>query len=68
MKQTDPTAARIARDNEERRREKEKHLEARKGKDVASIFREAAGKGEKGCMKATYSVHKASKKPARKVL
>lgn len=68
MKQNDPTAARIARDNEERRREKQKRVEARKGKNVASIFREAAGKGEKGGIKAPYSVHKASKKPARKVL
>lgn len=68
MKHIDPTATRVARDNEERLREKEKRLEARKVKDVTALFKEAAGKGEKGGMKATYAVHKASKKPARKVL
>ncbi|KVK56027.1 hypothetical protein L901_00745 [Agrobacterium sp. D14] len=38
------------------------------GKDVKAIFRDAAGKGEKGDMKTTYAVHKASAKHPRKVL
>lgn len=68
MKNIDPTAARIARDNEDRRREKEKRLEVRKGQDVKAIFWDAAGKGEKGGMKTTYAAHKASTKNPRKVL
>jgi hypothetical protein len=68
VKHIDPTAARIARDDEKRRREKEKRLESRMGKDVKAIFRDAAGKGEKGDMKTTYAVHKASTKHPRKVL
>lgn len=68
MKHIDPTEARIARDNEERRLEKAKRLDARKAGDVKKLFREAAGRVAKDGMKTTYAIHKASAKHPRKVL
>lgn len=67
VKYVDPTEARIARDNEERRRKREAKPD-RAEAIAKAAFREAAGKGNHGPMKATNAVHKASAKNPRKVL
>jgi hypothetical protein len=68
MKYIDPTKARIARDNEIRKREREMG----KSKDIEGgvrcVFREAAGNGKHSPMQTTQAVYKAVAKKPRKVL
>jgi hypothetical protein len=68
-KHLDPTAYRIARDDAQRKRDRER--EKNKPVDAAGFakaaFAEAAGKGPKGGVKVTAAAHRVAAKSARKV-
>ncbi len=66
MTYIDPTKSRIARDNEERRRECEAGKPDLASQFAKAAFREAAGKGRHGAMKTTEAGYKAAAKNPRK--
>ncbi|MCJ8239633.1 hypothetical protein [Peteryoungia algae] len=66
MKYEDPTAKRIARDDELRQAEKVKRREKAKY-DIGAIFRDASSKGQKGPMKTNAAGHKAAAENPRRV-